>query len=183
MEEIVLWGAGVAGEKFYCMYKSRFEIKYVIDRSANRFFHGVRVYGIEEITTGRIKDYFIIMATETRKVYHEIAKQLEKLGLIEFENYIPVGLIDKELAVLYGNCHMIKLEKYLQRQPEFSRRYYTRIHYVADLNENDRFPNDLELKYCKLLISQDIQKIIYFPYQGLKKLKGKQKTVQVYQNS
>lgn len=78
---------------------------------------------------------------------------------------------------------MIKLEKYLQRQPEFSRRYYTRIHYVADLNENDRFPNDLELKYCKLLISQDIQKIIYFPYQGLKKLKGKQKTVQVYQNS
>lgn len=68
---------------------------------------------------------------------------------------------------------MIKLENYLLNQPEFSRIYYIRRYYVADLDENKRFPKENELRFCKLLISQDIQKNNSFFVPGVEELEKK----------
>lgn len=38
MQKVVLYGGGIAAEKFWCKYKNRFEIEYIIDREAERFF-------------------------------------------------------------------------------------------------------------------------------------------------
>lgn len=124
-----------------------------------------------------LKNYFVIVATETENVYFEIAKQLEDLGLIEYKNYLPVWLIDRELAILYGNCHMIKLEKYLQKQPEFTRKYYIRRYYVAALDKNKRVPSDHDLKYCRLLISQDIRDDNSLSVPGIKEIRGELQTI------
>lgn len=156
MKKIVLYGTGYAGEKFYYAYKKRYEIVYAIDCQSEKYFHGIPVYNLEE-KRNCIKDYFIIVATETKRMYDEISKLLSGLGGVEFENYKWIMFIDRKLAILYGNCHMRILEKYLHKHPEFDRRYVARYYYVADENEEKRYPSDNELAHCELLILQDIR--------------------------
>ncbi len=156
MKKIVLYGTGFAGEKFYCAYKKRYEIVYAIDQKNDKYFHGIPVYSLEE-KRNYLKDYFIIVATETVFVYDEISCLLKECGLVEFENYEPAELVNRELMILYGNCHMRILKNYLQAHLEFERRFLIRYFYVADENENKRYPTDNELSHCKVLVLQDLK--------------------------
>ncbi len=153
MEEIVLYGAGLAGEKFYCRYKDRFRIKYVIDRNCGRLFHGANVYSFAD-KKDELKNEMIIVAAGTPAAYKEISAVLEENGLEEFKNYRSFENIDRDLAILYGNCHFFILEEYLRSNPVFNKQYHLRFHYVAG---NDPCPKKVELEHCKLIISQDIQ--------------------------
>ncbi len=47
-EKIILYGAGLAGEKFYWAYRKIYEIEYVLDQCNNRWFHNIPVYSFEE---------------------------------------------------------------------------------------------------------------------------------------
>ena len=153
MEEVVLYGADVEGEKFYYRYKDRFKIKYVIDKNGNRSFHGAKVYSFED-KKDEIRDELVIIAVGTQETYNEIAAIMENSGLQEFSNFRSADSIDKELAILYGNCHFSVLEQYLRSNPVFNKKYYMRFYYVAERNP---YPKKAELDCCKLLISQDIR--------------------------
>ena len=47
MKKIVLYGAALAGEKFYWAYRNKYQIEYVLDQCNNRFFHNIPVYSFE----------------------------------------------------------------------------------------------------------------------------------------
>ena len=126
MQEVILYGAGLAGEKFYHRYKDRFKIKYVIDKNCNRLFHGASVYSFSE-KKEEIKNEMIIVAAGSANTYHEISAILEDNGLEEFKNFRSAENIDKELAILYGNCHFFILEEYLMSNPVFNRKYELRF--------------------------------------------------------
>lgn len=50
MKKIILYGVGLAGEKFYWAYKNKYQIDYVLDQCNNIFFHNIPVYSFEEKT-------------------------------------------------------------------------------------------------------------------------------------
>lgn len=47
-EEIVIYGAGHEGEKFYYAYGEQYRIRFYIDRMADRSIHGIPVYSLNE---------------------------------------------------------------------------------------------------------------------------------------
>lgn len=138
MKKVILYGAGLAGEKFYWAYRKKYEIEYVLDRCCNRMFHNIPVYSFEE----KKKDlygHFVIAATDKENIYYEISGILRSIGMIELRDFISVQMVEKKLVVMYGNCHMIILEKYLQKQPEFQRRYVIKRYYIAEMDEKERY--------------------------------------------
>lgn len=153
MKEIVLYGTDLAGEKFYYRYKDRFRIKYALDKNCHRIFHGIQVYSFEE-KKNEIEQELIIVATETSATYNEIALFLEGNGLQEFRNFQSVDSIDKDLVILYGNCHFSALEHYLRNNPEFNKKYDLRYYFIRG---DIPYPKKVELEHCKLVIAQDIR--------------------------
>lgn len=167
MKKVILYGAGLAGEKFYWAYRKKYEIEYVLDRCCNRMFHNIPVYSFEE----KKKDlygHFVIVATDKENIYYEISGILRSIGMIELRDFISVQMVEKKLVVMYGNCHMIILEKYLQKQPEFQRRYVIKRYYIAEMDEKERYPSNNVLAHCKILISQDIQNNNSFKVPGVR---------------
>lgn len=47
-KKVVLYGAGYVAEKFWCKNRHRFEVEYLIDKTADRLFHNIPVYTFEE---------------------------------------------------------------------------------------------------------------------------------------
>lgn len=100
----------------------------------------------------------MVVATEKEDVYQEISGILNSVGLMEFRDYIPVQMVQKKLVVMYGNCHMMILEKYLLKQREFQRQYVIRRYYIAETDKRKRYPSNNVLAHCQVLITQDIQR-------------------------
>ncbi len=151
-ETIILYGAGMEGEKFYWKHKEKIEILYCVDRNCNRNFHDIPVYALEDIKEELIKNKIVVAATQ--KAYKEIRTNLQKIGLVEWEHFVPAKAYRKKLAVLYGNCHMNVLKVYLSNNPYFEREYY--IKQVSVMNWEEELAESL-LSHCDLLICQDIR--------------------------
>lgn len=161
MKKIVLYGIGLEGEKFYARFHKSYEIEYCIDKKSGKFFHGKYVYSLEE-KEGELYKKFIVV-TVGENFYAEIRKMLVSKGLIEHRNFIYSRLLDKRLAVVYGNCHMAKLCEYLKMNYYFSQIYYIQYYYIGD----KEFPEDSALQNCSLLIVQDIKEDNEFRMPGM----------------
>lgn len=174
-KSIILYGIGFEGEKFWCKFHRDVRIVYCIDGKEQPFFHGIPVYRLEE-KQEEMKGYFTIVAS-TEYVYRDIKKSLLLCGLVEYTDFIPASAYGKKLAIIYGNCHMDVLQKYLRQSPEFIRTYYIRLFIIWQ----NQCPSDLELTICSLLITQDIREnnILNMPaYEALTgKIKGNCKTI------
>lgn len=151
-KKIVIYGAGFEAERFLCHRKDEFDVEFYIDRIANRTFHGKQVYAIEEVPED-IQHKKILVAT-SEAGYYEISKILDGKGLIEYQDYMSIYDYGKKLLVLYGNCHMIMISKYLQQQIEFIKKYHVKMFYVGE----KKAPSANDLKYCDVFIGQDIRK-------------------------
>ena len=149
--KIVLYGTGMEGEKFYCKWHEFYEIVFCIDQRHGRTFHGLPVYDISEVQTS-LGDYLVVIAGKEPFRY-EMENRLKKIGLLEYKNYIFSECIGRKLAILYGNCHMVVLEKYLCSNPKFSDEYYIKIFLV----NYKKYPSENDLQHCSLLIGEDIR--------------------------
>jgi hypothetical protein len=86
----------------------------------------------------------------------EIAQILRKLDLTEFDDFGWSNSFDKELAIVYGNCHMGVMAEYLRGNAEFDRNFEIRYYDVSKIEANG-IPSENELCHCKVLITQDIR--------------------------
>lgn len=155
MEKVVLYGAGIQGEKWYTKWHNEYEIVYVIDRRCDKLFHGIPVYSLEQ-KKSELGEYKIIVAA-SMKVYHEIALSLIDLGLKENEDFLFSDLLNHELMILYGNCHMSVIEDYLMNNPEIVYDYTIMRFYVDYEDKRLRFPREALLAKCAIFITQDIR--------------------------
>ena len=135
MKKIAVYGAGLEGEKFYCRYRDKYDIQYFIDKNNNRTFHGIQVYSLEQVES-RIGEYYIVVALGMH-IYPQIKSMLEENGLTEFNDFCQAEFLDRELAILYGNCHMRVFEKYFRRNPCFMENCGLLISY--DIREENSF--------------------------------------------
>ncbi len=153
-DRVILYGAGLAGEKFYHAHGD--QIDYVIDNRRKENFHGLHVHPLKdraEDVCGR----FVVIAADREDVYKSIEDSLIDLGLIEFDDYIRAEAYGRKLALIYGNCHMESFQKIIDAQPWFSRRFYSRRVYVAASNPSERSPKESLLRNADIVISQDIR--------------------------
>jgi hypothetical protein len=152
-KSFVLYGAGVRAEKFF--YREMIDpkrIEFCIDKKNNRLFHGIAVYSWNEVKNN-LKGKLIVIAAE-RAAYNEISHILNAEGFKEYIDYISDDLFDKEIVLLYGNCHMIAIAKYLAINPIFCSKFSILIQFVFD----PFVITDGVLANIKYLISQDIRK-------------------------
>ncbi len=167
-----MYGAGLEGEKFYCRYRDKYDIQYYIDKNSNRTFYGIPVYSLEQIE-GQIGDCYIFVAIGMH-IYPQIKDMLEQKGLTEFNGFCQAEFLDRELAILYGNCHMRVLEKYFRRNPCFMDKYVIRSYLVH--MPPDNFPADEELENYGLFISYDIREENSFGVPSYERLRQKVKS-------
>lgn len=153
-EKIVLYGTGLEGEKFYCLHHKSYEIMYCLDKRKRDDFHNKKVYTLEEMKE-YVNGAYIIVAAKF-PVYEEIKKELETYGFEEYKDFLHSDAVGKKIVFVYGNCHIREVLRYLNRNYEFAKSYYSRLYYIA-LKEA---PAE-ELSYCDLLITQDIRKDNY----------------------
>lgn len=151
-EKIVVYGTGIDGERFYYKYKETYEIVFYVDKTGNRKFHGLQVYALNEALE-KIKNYFVVVATD-RAEYNELKKQWG-VKFVEFKNFVWMQDLGKKIAILYGNCHMDVLEKYLINNPYFYSEYIIKRKLVNYTLVNE--PSDEEMSECDLLLCQDIR--------------------------
>lgn len=161
--KIAIYGVGLEGEKFYCRYKKVYEITFAIDKNCNRTFHGIPVYSIEQLesflknnNTGGGIPYIVIT---TGIHYLEIKSELESIGLEVNKDFCKMEcLLEKKKAILYGNCHIDVLRRYLESNPCFNKIYTCNYYFVHDkARKQELYPSDTELADCDLLIAQDIR--------------------------
>lgn len=154
--DIVIWGCGLEGEKFYWAWRHKVNILYAIDMRYQTLqqFHGIEVHSPQDIKS--LKQHYIVVCVGDLGIWDEISGKLRENGLNEFENYIRSDFYgNKKLAVLYGNCHMDAIERYLRRNSEFSNIYRTRFYYVNN-SDGECFPSKAAMRNCDLFIAQDI---------------------------
>lgn len=155
MDNIVLYGTGIIAEKFYYSYSKEYQIVFCIDSRKRDSFHGLECYSLEDAIE-RLNDELIVVAA-TEQSYKEIKQKLLHTGMQEFKDYVWSFEFNKELALLYGNCHMGVLREFLFQTPDFSERYTIRIKMVHSDITSERVPDTQELKKCTLFIAQDIR--------------------------
>ena len=153
---IILHGTGMIGEKFYTKYHDRYEIKYCIDSRDRNDFHGLKVVKPDEVSKEFLGGLTIVI-TVHQNAYPEIKNYYERNGLIEFENFIYWGDLNKKLAIFYGNCHFIVLNKYFMQIPDFTRTYTVRSYWVYGYGVEKDGISSIEKNHCDLLITQDIR--------------------------
>lgn len=146
---IAIYGVGLEAEKFFCNNIDRYEIAYAIDRKRHSVFHGISVYPVDYAVKNLPK--LLIVVTAGRWTYREIRDTLKKYGLIEFKDFIWHEFINREMVLLYGNCHMIAIEDYLMNNPYFCKNYIIKRFCITE-----ELPNREELENCSILISQDV---------------------------
>ncbi len=152
MRKIVLYGIGLEGEKFYYRWKDEYEIVFCIDKFPKKTFHGVPVYDIcKKGIADKIREYFIVIAGRLPH-RNDMEKKLKEIGLKEYEDYTFSERIGRNPAILYGNCHMDILERYLNSNPLFANKYFTKRFFIAE----GAVPSENDLAHCDLLIGQDI---------------------------
>ena len=154
--EIIMYGVGELGEKFWYENHKKTSLKLCIDRSEikqKKGFHGYKVISPDTLSLEVIGNAKIVVTT---RFYNEIKQFLISKNLEEFKDFIPFGLFRKELVVIFGNCYKYYITQALQQQKEFSKKYY--IYEIEAIYErNGRNIDDNLLKKAKIFMCQDIQ--------------------------
>lgn len=157
MNSLVLFGAGIEGEKFLRHFWNDISFKYVMDNKKKGLFYNLI------IKEPKYEENIFIIVTSYR-YYFEIRKQLIELGYREFIDFIPMSLYKKKMAVAYGNCHMGLVKMYLERHKEFSADYgFYPLPEIQMLG--DDFPLKDILPFTKLLLHQSVREDNRFGYE------------------
>jgi hypothetical protein len=155
MKNIVLYGAGYTAEKFLCLKGQKYKISFCIDKNADRTFHGLPVYSIDD-GIKNLDSEIIVVTVDSDDLEAQIKKILIGRGLVENIDFFTLSSFDKKKAVLYGNCHIFVLCDYLQNVPKFGDDYSISVFPLLG-NKYSTPPTEQDLVNCDLLITQDIR--------------------------
>ncbi len=148
--EIVVFGAGIAGEKFIYQYCSDVNISCFWDNKKTGDILGYQIKKPEGS-----KNCFILVASVH---YFDIRMQLTQMGYKEFTDFIPVQIFRKKMVVAYGNCHMEAVRAYLERHKTFSMEYgFYPFPAICEIKAVQFDYSDV-LQHCDLFLHQSIRK-------------------------
>ncbi len=149
-KEVIIFGAGLTGEKFICKNYENLKISCFWDNTKSGEFLG---YPVKKPNSGL--NCFIIV---TSLYYFNIRQQLQNLGYREFEDFIPYQIFRKKIAVAYGNCHMDAIKSYMECHREFSAEYgFYPFPSIQNLKDFKCDYADI-LTHCDLLLHQSVRK-------------------------
>lgn len=148
-KKVIVFGAGLVGEKFVYQYYDEVTIYCFWDNNKTGKCLGYPIRKPEFHNK-----CFIIVAADA---YLEIRSQLIRMGYDEFEDFIPHQLYKKKMTVVYGNCHMGMIRRYLECSKEFTSKYgiypFPLIQKIKDM--------DIEyqsiLRHCSLFLHQSVR--------------------------
>ncbi len=99
--------------------------------------------------------YIVVAVSEDK--YQSIRRQLLDIGLIEFADFIYYRLINHDMAILYGNCHIGIIKKMLESSIVFSEKYsFYPMPVIMELDM--QMVTKEVLDECRLFLGQDIRK-------------------------
>ena len=154
-KEIVLYGVGENGEEFWDKYQDSVHLKFCIDKDEKKQrqgFYGYEVISQEQINKEKIGNAQIVVSV---CFYEEIKQILLNKGLREFEDFIPAGLYQKKLAIIFGNCYMYYLMQSLRRQKQFSEKYF--IYDLQPVYSRKEQIDERILEHADVFMCQDIR--------------------------
>ncbi len=141
-KKIIIWGTGKDSVKATARLKEQgLQVaKYVTGSGpiCNPLFMGKEITLAEECL-GR-KDLFFVVAV--RDIYwQEVRRKLTGSGYREFEDFVYWKVLDphRKMVMLHGNCHLDKVNDYLESSAEFNERYwiypYKRVCEIGDITQ------------------------------------------------
>lgn len=153
--KLIKWGGGILSEKIenadrlYILGDAEFAD---IGKQPDSTLRLKKItLGIARIVHENAK-YMILVDNEVKRT------NLEKIGLIEFDDFVYEEFIRKKMAVFYGNCHMVNLADLLGKFPAFSEYYAIYpMEGICDIKDPEYF-NAPVFKNCDLFIHQSIRK-------------------------
>lgn len=159
--KIVIFGTGPDAVR--CMYKlvdKKIDVNFFVNSNCKiSTFCNRSVYNPEEVLKYKS---FIIVGTQ-RKIYFEISKMLQMMGLVEFEDYIYYEWLDKKVVLLHGNCHMTIIEEYLESSKQFCNKYSIYPNPLICNNKEGKIQESVLIN-CDVWIHEDIQDNNSFGY-------------------
>lgn len=178
--EILIWGIGNIGKKFYYRYRDQYTIKGFIDTYSDRTdLYGLPVYRPEVIENSDAKiviaisnyDSLLKSVLNTKRYFFDVLPydriDYNTVSVLELLRYAPGDKLiiealrqDKEIAILHGNCQIGIITQFLLQNPKFYNKYIIfelPPIYLFASDDLDAFllQEDLLLG-CRLLITQDI---------------------------
>ena len=107
-----------------------------------------------------LKKYHTVICSSP-ETYWEIKKDLESLGLVEFDDFEYYTIYRKKIAVCYGNCNAHGVKAILEATPNFYHNYgFYPISPICRLALNHKMKEQLAeriLNRCDLFLYQDIR--------------------------
>lgn len=88
ISEIIVYGLGMVGKKYFDMLNKDFTIKYIVDNSPNvpDFYKSVQVISLRELLAVRNDEKIVVLAS--KEAFLSIKRDLTQNGLAEYEDYI-----------------------------------------------------------------------------------------------
>ncbi len=154
-KELVLYGCGQETEKFILKHRNANIAWCIDDKLAGKNFCNYNVYKLED-KKNELNGKLILIFVNNPTVYTVIARNLKKLGRVEFEDFIPYNIYKKKIALTWGNCHVEYIRLFLSYSREFSEEYA----FYPKKNLWDMKPEELDrnlFEHCDLLVCQHIR--------------------------
>ncbi len=88
ISEIVIYGLGMVGKKYFDMLKKDFAIKYIVDNNPKTpdFYKGIKVISLDELLSVRNHEKIVVLAS--KEAFLSIKRELEQNNLTEYEDYV-----------------------------------------------------------------------------------------------
>lgn len=153
--KLAIFGVSFHAQK--CLYKLNRDGK-DIDCYFDNNLYGETYRGktVLKPTQKNVDGKFILVAV-SEKYYQTIRKQLIEMGLIEFKDFMYYTLLNKKIAIMYGNCHIEIMKSFLQSSKEFMKRYaFYPMPVIMEMNSSMMTKEVLE--NCDLFLAQDIRR-------------------------
>lgn len=185
---ILIWGTGNIGKKFYYQYRDKYNIVGFIDTYAEKKnLYGIPVFrpDIVEKTNEKIviaiSNYEDLLKTvlNLKRFFFDILPydwiEYKKVSIVELLKYVPDDLEiiralckKKEMVILHGNCQISILNQYLIQNPFFYNNYIIfelpLIHWFKN-SDLDKFLNNKYLfEQCAIFVTQEVSKNNAFEY-------------------
>lgn len=88
MSEIIIYGLGLVGKKYFDMLNSQFSIKFIVDngQNASEYYKGVKVITLKEMLAIRKDEKIVVLASKRAGI--SIKDDMDKNNLIEYIDYV-----------------------------------------------------------------------------------------------
>ena len=159
-ERINVYGTGENAIRLILENEYLIENVIACENSSIQEFMGYKVIPIDKIDEKQLRSGMILVAS-SREVYWDIKRKLENTyNLSEFVDFVYYRVYKKQIALAYGNCHMVPMIQALENNKEFNEKYAF-YPFPAICDMPGKFDNSIYdeefMKHISLLLHQCIR--------------------------